>query len=995
MSEVNLQNIWPGWQIVRTIGQGSYGVVYEAVHEEAGISSRAAVKVISIPQNPSEMDSLRSEGLTESQSRTYLNGVVNEFVSEIQLMNSFKGTENIVSVEDYRVIERQGEIGWDIYIRMELLTPFTKYISDKTLDEQEIIRLGTDLCTALDLCAKRNVIHRDIKPENIFVNAFGGFKLGDFGIARTLEHTTAGLSQKGTVNYMAPEVYRGTSYTSSVDIYSLGLVLYFLANNRKLPFLDVRKSLHSHSERMEALNRRLSGELLPPPCNASKGLSEIILTACAPDPRKRFRTAAAMKNALIMLQTGKKAAAPAPGNMGTAVSRAPGVQPVYPGAAGAVWPNPVPMRQNPAGMQANPAEVQSSPAAVQPNHTAMRPQANSDNNPQGRLQQQSGPAGMRQNEPDQPKEKKKRTGLVVGLICALVLLLAGGGFLGYKLFFGPKESTKEEPVFVSRTEKEKTKAATEKPEITEEPAAAEYGTEEPQEGSTEDTETAEEYDTTEEPVTEKAETTEPATEEPETEKATEELETEPTTEEPETEPTTSADERESEEELDTPNDTASENEETAAEDVLDLAKLSPKESYGLSTEMADYYSDGMNWKGSTMLAGEYSHNGYVIYSLGGEYVRLHLIYACNRGTEYSDFTGHIKIWNAKDSSKLLYNAEIHPRDDAKEINIDITGISEIGVEYNPGKNGTVMLKDLIAVRDPETEIRRTNMLELPEVRMFSKEDSEIGRNRQINAVRNDYESDGMNWKGAITLYGDSSYDGYTVFYLGGEYKKLHLIYACNRDAAYSDYRGTIEISDTKGRLLYKAEVHPRDCAKEINIDVTGVYAFMIKYNPLDEGTIMLKDLGAAKDPDQEIEKTNVLDLPEEYVFADEKAEIGRVRQANVLRNDYEADGINWKGSITLYGDDYNTGCTVYYLGGKYTTLHLSYTCYKDAAYTEYNGRLLIDDPEKNRELYKSDVNPKNPMKEIEIDVSGANYLRIEYDPLGEGTLLLNNMTAVK
>ena len=116
-----------------------------------------------------------------------------------------------MSVEDYKVVEKKDEIGWDIYIRMELLTPFNSYVCDKTLSEQEVIKLGIDLCTALELCARRNIIHRDIKPENIFVNPFGDFKLGDFGIARKLENVTGGLSQKGTYNYMAPEIEKGQS----------------------------------------------------------------------------------------------------------------------------------------------------------------------------------------------------------------------------------------------------------------------------------------------------------------------------------------------------------------------------------------------------------------------------------------------------------------------------------------------------------------------------------------------------------------------------------------------------------------------------------------------------------------------------------------------------------------------------------------------------------------------------------------------------------------
>lgn len=302
-----LNNIWPEWQIVRRIGRGSFGIVYEAVRTDHLVESRAAIKVISIPQDKSEIDSLRSEGLSKEATRTYLQGVVNDFVSEIQLMESFKGVQNIVSVEDYKVIEKKDKIGWDIYIRMELLTPFNTYICDKTLSENEIIKLGVDICSALELCAKRNVIHRDIKPENIFINQFGDFKLGDFGIARKLENLTGGLSQKGTYNYMAPEIEKGNRYDATVDLYSLGLVLYRLLNKNRLPFLDTERQLLNPNERMAAIRRRMDGEPLPSPCDASPAMAQVILCACDPDPNKRFSSATTMKNALVSIANGTHA----------------------------------------------------------------------------------------------------------------------------------------------------------------------------------------------------------------------------------------------------------------------------------------------------------------------------------------------------------------------------------------------------------------------------------------------------------------------------------------------------------------------------------------------------------------------------------------------------------------------------------------------------------------------------------------------------------------
>lgn len=300
-----LKQIWPEWQIEgKPLGRGSFGVVYKAVRRDHNVESYAAIKVISIPADPSEVDSLRSEGLNMNATRTYLQGIVNDFVSEIQLMESLKGVQNIVSVEDYKVVEKTDEIGWDIYIRMELLTSFNTYICDKKLTEEEVIKLGCDICTALEICSKRNIIHRDIKPENIFINDFGYFKLGDFGIARKMENMTGGLSQKGTFNYMAPEVANSSEYDARVDTYSLGIVLYRLLNGNRLPFLDAEKQLLNPNERRNAVDRRIRGEELPAPCDASPAMSDLILRACAYDPNMRFASATEMKQALMSVANG-------------------------------------------------------------------------------------------------------------------------------------------------------------------------------------------------------------------------------------------------------------------------------------------------------------------------------------------------------------------------------------------------------------------------------------------------------------------------------------------------------------------------------------------------------------------------------------------------------------------------------------------------------------------------------------------------------------------
>ena len=277
-----------GWNITRLLGAGSYGKVFEIERSEFGQTYRAALKVITVPQSSAEVRSVISEGMSVSQAEAYFHGIVEELMHEFSIMFKLKGTANVVSCEDLRVLEHPDGIGWDILIRMELLHPLLPYVYQHPMARRDIIRLGIDICKALELCQRYNIIHRDIKPENIFISDNGDYKLGDFGIARTIERTTSGLSKKGTYSYMAPEVYIGKKYGFSVDTYSLGLVLYRMLNKNRGPFLPQPPEAITYDNREQALARRVSGEPLPRPFYGEGRLGEIVLKACAFDPKDRY-----------------------------------------------------------------------------------------------------------------------------------------------------------------------------------------------------------------------------------------------------------------------------------------------------------------------------------------------------------------------------------------------------------------------------------------------------------------------------------------------------------------------------------------------------------------------------------------------------------------------------------------------------------------------------------------------------------------------------------
>ncbi len=290
--------LWGVWKCESVLGEGAFGRVYKATRQEGNHIYHSAVKHISVPANEQQIQEIRTAGFykNEKDISKYFEAVVRDVQSEIDLMYRLKGSANIVSYEDHLIIPKASGIGCDIFIRMELLTPLTSILTEN-MPIRDAVKIGTDICTALEMCARAKIIHRDIKPSNIFVNAYGDYKLGDFGIARVTGGATAGMSKKGTYNYMAPEIYKCEPANLTSDIYSLGVVLYRILNCNRLPFMPMTgMPMPRHYE--EATVKMVSGAPMPPPKNATPQLAAVILKACAYNKRDRYQSAAEFRKAL-------------------------------------------------------------------------------------------------------------------------------------------------------------------------------------------------------------------------------------------------------------------------------------------------------------------------------------------------------------------------------------------------------------------------------------------------------------------------------------------------------------------------------------------------------------------------------------------------------------------------------------------------------------------------------------------------------------------------
>ena len=306
-----ISQIWPAWHTVELIGRGAFGEVYKAKREELGETFYSAVKIIQIPQGEEEIREMLNEGQTSASIQYYFESVAQGLMNEIKVMETLKSAGNVVNIEEFEIQQKEDAIGWTAYIRMELLQNLNDYRKGRLMSREEVANLGRDICEALICCEQSHIIHRDIKPSNIFVDRYGNFKLGDFGIARQMEKTQSTLSRKGTELYMAPEVRVGESKSSyNVDIYSLGLVMYRLLNRNRMPFESLESEMLSYQEKEEALVRRLKGEALPLPVDAGEALGRIILKACQADKAKRYQSAEEMKGDLLLWKGSPEDATP-------------------------------------------------------------------------------------------------------------------------------------------------------------------------------------------------------------------------------------------------------------------------------------------------------------------------------------------------------------------------------------------------------------------------------------------------------------------------------------------------------------------------------------------------------------------------------------------------------------------------------------------------------------------------------------------------------------
>jgi hypothetical protein len=190
------------YQILHLIGEGCFGKVFKGRRKYSG--QAVALKFISTRgKTEKDLKNLRQE-------MSILRTLNHENI--ILLIDAFETVSDFVVVTEYA----HGEL-------------FEVFQDDRRLPESEVQLIAQQLVKALHYLHSNRVIHRDMKPQNILIGSNNIIKIADFGFARSMSNQTTVLnSVKGTPLYMSPELVQEQPYNHTVDLWSLGVILYEL-----------------------------------------------------------------------------------------------------------------------------------------------------------------------------------------------------------------------------------------------------------------------------------------------------------------------------------------------------------------------------------------------------------------------------------------------------------------------------------------------------------------------------------------------------------------------------------------------------------------------------------------------------------------------------------------------------------------------------------------------------------------------------------------------
>ena len=286
----NMEPLFGSWNIETKISEGKNSKFYRVCKADGLQNDYLGLKTVKFPSSDRELSNVIASGKYNNIDE-YLDALQQSVSRNMALMRSLSYHKNIVGLHNFTIIREPS--CFYVLMLVDLLTPLSDYLSFENVTKEDAVKLGKDICRAMEAFRGNGIIHHNITPENIYVDTMGNFKLGDFGL---FDYT--GSPADGSL-YIAPELYhKNYLRDTSSDIYSLGILLYKLLNNNRLPFLPAYPAPISLSDREQSFAKCMRGEAFPTPANADFKLTSIISKATAYRADERYASPLAMLSQL-------------------------------------------------------------------------------------------------------------------------------------------------------------------------------------------------------------------------------------------------------------------------------------------------------------------------------------------------------------------------------------------------------------------------------------------------------------------------------------------------------------------------------------------------------------------------------------------------------------------------------------------------------------------------------------------------------------------------
>ncbi len=252
---------------------------------KAESEAKYILKTISIPASQTQLDALLLTGAytDPTEALDYFRELSEGVEKEAECLKNLARLEGFIPYEAWQTVPTEGRLGYKVYLLCAYRYSLERHMKRNTMTQLEAVNLGIDICNALCAARRAGWIYADLKPSNIFISETKEYRIGDLGLMELDGLELASLPGKYRSAYSAPELQdEMVSPNTTMDTYALGLILYQIFNNGQL-----------------ATVKHPTEDPLPPPENADYEMAEILLRACAPEPKDRWDDPASMGQALV------------------------------------------------------------------------------------------------------------------------------------------------------------------------------------------------------------------------------------------------------------------------------------------------------------------------------------------------------------------------------------------------------------------------------------------------------------------------------------------------------------------------------------------------------------------------------------------------------------------------------------------------------------------------------------------------------------------------